>query len=74
MQKRVLIGFLVCGGFSTLLQIALVLALLFAFDAVVQKIESREHNPAKYNESTCNGDVLKGHMQSIRRFTPWAPQ
>ncbi|GLC37699.1 hypothetical protein PLESTM_000637700 [Pleodorina starrii] len=38
-KKRVLMGFLVCGGFSTLLQIGLVIALLFSFDTVMDKIE-----------------------------------
>ncbi len=34
-------GFLVCGGFSVLLQIALELALLFAFDDVLKQARDR---------------------------------
>ncbi|EFJ45527.1 hypothetical protein VOLCADRAFT_105984 [Volvox carteri f. nagariensis] len=48
-KKRVLVGFLACGGFSTLLQVGLILALLFAFDSVVEKIEPRS-NKAKYDQ------------------------
>ncbi|GIL84826.1 hypothetical protein Vretimale_14369 [Volvox reticuliferus] len=49
-KKRVLVGFLICGGLSTLLQIALVLALLFALDSVAAKIESPKQNPNKYDK------------------------
>ncbi|KAG2427731.1 hypothetical protein HXX76_012056 [Chlamydomonas incerta] len=49
-KKRVLLGFLVCGGFSILLQIALVLALLFAFDKVTAKIVDPTENPQQYKQ------------------------
>ncbi len=50
LQKRVLLGFLACGGFSILLQIALVLALLFGFDAVTAKIVDPKEDPQKYKQ------------------------
>lgn len=51
-KKRVLVGFLVCGGFSVLLQIALELALLFAFDDVLKQVEKKPaegEDMSKYN-------------------------
>ncbi|KXZ49743.1 hypothetical protein GPECTOR_19g194 [Gonium pectorale] len=49
-KKRVLVGFLGCGGFSILLQIGLILSLLFAFEDVAKKIVSPEKDKAKYDE------------------------
>ena len=43
-------GFLACGGFSVLLQIGLVLALLFAFEDLTKKIVDPKENPAKYDQ------------------------
>ncbi|GFR51248.1 hypothetical protein Agub_g13623 [Astrephomene gubernaculifera] len=49
-KKRVLVGFLACGGFSIILQIALITALLFAFESVVGRIASPSEDKAKYDK------------------------
>ncbi|KAG2491711.1 hypothetical protein HYH03_009874 [Edaphochlamys debaryana] len=44
-KKRVLVGFIACGGFSVVLQIALVLALLFSFDTVAKAVADPATDP-----------------------------
>ncbi len=39
-----------CGGFSVVLQIGLVLALLFAFEELTKKIVDPKQNQAKYDQ------------------------
>ena len=51
-KKRVLLGFMVCGGISVLLQIALVLALLFSFENVAKSIVDPKKDPKKYDKVT----------------------
>lgn len=58
-KKRVLLGFMVCGGFSILLQIGLVLSLLFAFTPVSEAIMDPTTDPAKYDQVASELNVAR---------------